>query len=197
MPPIRLTAELAAEYVRLFETCRVRREREAEVASVWRRVAAARARYARLAFELDGGPPWYVIALLHQLEASGSWRSHLHNGDPLMTRTSHVPAGRPAEGEPPFTWEESAGDALRLRGLCGLPSWGLAETLYRLEGFNGWGYRRHHPETLSPYLWAGSEHYRAGKYVADGRWSATAVSRQIGAAVLLRFGWERGEVALG
>ena len=48
---------------------------------------------------------------------------------------------------------------------------------------------------LSPYLWSFSEHSDRGKYVADGRWSATAVSRQPGAAVLLRRLAERGEVA--
>ena len=46
----------------------------------------------------------------------------------------------------------------------------------------------------SPYLWAFSNHYTRGKYVADGRWSETAVSRQAGAATLLRRMAERGLV---
>jgi hypothetical protein len=63
-----------------------------------------------------------------------------------------------------------------------------------LEGYNGWGYRNHHPAVKSPYLWSGSNHYRAGKYVADGTWSDTAVSSQCGAATLLRRLAERGEL---
>jgi len=45
---------------------------------------------------------------------------------------------------------------------------------------------RNHPSVLTPYLWCYSNHYSSGKYVADGRWSDTAISKQAGAAVLLR-----------
>jgi hypothetical protein len=58
--------------------------------------------------------------------------------------------------------------------------------LYQLEGYNGWGYRLHHTHVLTPYLWSFSTHYTSGKYVADGTWSDTAVSKQCGAAALLR-----------
>ncbi len=58
--------------------------------------------------------------------------------------------------------------------------------LYQLEGYNGWGYRLHHPHVLTPYLWSYSNHYTSDKYVADGTWSDTALSKQCGAAVLLR-----------
>ena len=59
-------------------------------------------------------------------------------------------------------------------------------TLFQLEGYNGFGYRDHHPTVPSPYLWSFSNHYTRGKYVADGRFSPTAVSQQCGAAVLLK-----------
>jgi lysozyme family protein len=58
--------------------------------------------------------PWELIAALHEREAGGSFKGHLHNGDPLTGRTYHVPAGRPAKGSPPFTWEASAIDALTM-----------------------------------------------------------------------------------
>jgi len=77
-------------------------------------------------------------------------------------------------------------DALKMKGLDSWDRWDVAGMLFQLERFNGWGYRLYHPETLSPYLWAGTSHYRSGKYVADGKWSPTAVSRQIGAVALLR-----------
>ena len=66
-------------------------------------------------------------------------------------------------GKPPFTWEESASDALALRGLRGDTDWSLAGTLYQLEGYNGWGYRLYHQHVLSPYLWSYSNHYQSGK----------------------------------
>jgi hypothetical protein len=120
------------------------------------------------------------------MESSLDFRKHLHNGDPLTARTVHVPAGRPPDGEPPFTWEESAGDALRLRRIPRWDDWTVPGVLYQLEGYNGWGYRLYHPHVLSPYLWSYSGHYSSGKYVADGRWSDTAVSKQCGAAVIVR-----------
>src|SRR5436309_1074388 len=63
---------------------------------------------------------------------------------------------------------------------------GVASAVERLVTRIAAGYRRYHPEVRSPYLWSGSTHYTSGKYVEDGRWSDTAVSRQLGAAVLLR-----------
>ena len=58
--------------------------------------------------------------------------------------------------------------------------------LYQLEGYNGWGYRDVKPPISTPYLWSFSNHYAKGKYVADGVWDGNAVSRQCGAAVMLR-----------
>ena len=43
-------------------------------------------------------------------------------------------------------------------------------TAWVLEKFNGFGYRRVVPPLPSPYLWSGSGHYLAGKYVADGKY---------------------------
>lgn len=181
---MRLTNALRQEYQNLYDTCRVRPHRIAEFKLVTRKLIKSRPRY-----EAAGGPhgvPWTVVAILHQMESSGSFAHHLHNGDPLTARTVRVPSGRPATGTPPFTWEASAEDAIRLAGLGRWSDWSVPDILYRLEKYNGFGYRMHHPEVLSPYLWGWSLHYTRGKYVADGRWSATAVSRQCGAGVLLR-----------
>ena len=106
-----LSAALRAEYVHLFATCVVRREREAEVERIVERIAANRTRYEAIAHET--GVPWGVVAVVHQMEAGLRFDRHLHNGDPLTARTVRVPSGRPREGAPPFTWEESATDALR------------------------------------------------------------------------------------
>ena len=74
--------------------------------------------------------------------------------------------------------------------------WSIGGTLYKLEKYNGWGYRSRHPHVLSPYLWSFSNHYSKGKYVADGRWSESAVSQQAGAAVILRRMAEMGVIDL-
>jgi len=188
---IPLTASLRDEYESLFATCDIRDGVAAAVERLVDRIAASEARYAAVT-EALGQPPWPVIAVLHAMECGLDFSAHLHNGDPLSARTTHVPKGRPPDGEPPFTWEASASDALRFEGWTRWTDDSVAGTLYRIERYNGFGYRLHHPDVLSPYLWAGSVHYTRGKYVADGTWSPTAVSRQIGAAVLLRRMAERG-----
>lgn len=190
MSGISLTPALRAEYERLFETCVIRPERAAVVERLAGQLAATKTRYENVGRPL--GIPWPFIAVTHSMESSQRFDRHLHNGDPLTARTRQVPAGRPRTGNPPFTWEESAKDALTMKGLGTGTDWSLAGMLYQLERYNGWGYRRYHPHVLSPYLWSFSTHYRSGKYVADGRWSETAVSQQCGAAVLLRRMIERG-----
>lgn len=179
-----LTTALRDEYQRLFDTCQIRPERWQEVNAAAGRMMASQARYQ--AVSAQTGVPWHVIAVLHQLEASLNFSRHLHNGDPLTARTVQVPAGRPRSGSPPFTWEESAVDALTVDGYTRWSDWSVPGILFTWERYNGWGYRTHHPSVKSPYLWSYTNHYTAGKYVKDGVWSATAVSRQVGAAALMR-----------
>ncbi|MFL5807911.1 MAG: hypothetical protein ACJ749_00240, partial [Flavisolibacter sp.] len=110
--------------------------------------------------------------------------THLHNGDPLTKRTTHVPKGLPKNGNPPFAWADSAEDALRLKSLDTWSDWTVPGVLFQMERYNGFGYR---PRGIhSPYLWSFSNHYSKGKFTADGLFDSTAVSKQIGAAVLLR-----------
>ncbi|MBM3313631.1 hypothetical protein FJY70_03450, partial [candidate division WOR-3 bacterium] len=187
-----LTPTLKQEYEDLFKTCQVRPNRAADVERIVNRVAAGKARYD--AVSAATGVPWYAIGIIHSLECDSSFKLHLHNGDPLTARTVNVPKGRPKSGQPPFVWEDSARDALDYDGFTGQKDWSLVTMLYRFEAYNGWGYR---PKRVnSPYLWSFSRHYEKGKFVADGKWSATAVSQQCGAAVLLRRMVERGLVQL-
>jgi lysozyme family protein len=192
MATVPFTEALRREYGRLFNTCIIRAERMQAVEQIIGKLQANRARYQNVSGAL--GIPWSFVAVIHNMEASLSFSRHLHNGDPLTNRTVHVPAGRPLKGDPPFTWEESACDALSMKGLGSQTDWSLAGTLYQLERYNGWGYRLYHPHVLSPYLWSFSNQYQTGKYVADGTWSDTAISRQCGAAVLLRRMAENGQI---
>ena len=167
----------------------------ADVDALVAQIASNRKRYA--AARNPVGTPWYVVGVIHALESSLNFGRHLHNGDPLTARTVQVPAGRPKTGQPPFTWEASASDALRYQGFDKWKDWSIPGTLSKLEGYNGFGYRDHHADVPSPYLWSFSTHYGSGKYVADGKWSQTAVSAQCGVAVLLRRMAEKNLIVFG
>lgn len=175
-------AAIAASYREMWDAMRVTRNVPALEAA--RRTIANKGRYEQVADAT--GVPWFFIAVVHNLESGGDFEKHLHNGDSLARRTWRVPAGRPATHSGPFTFEESAADALRLKNLHRITDWSIERIGYEFERYNGFGYRLHHPDTPSPYLWAGSSHYERGKYVRDGVWDANAVSQQIGAFVLLR-----------
>jgi lysozyme family protein len=184
MAAVSFTSSLSDEYRRLFDTCQIRPERASEVNATVKKIAQHRDRY-----QLVGGPlrvPWYFVGVIHCMEGSLSFSRHLHNGDPLTARTVQEPPNRPVSGQPPFTWEASATDALAMKKLQNVTDWSLPRTLYQLEGYNGFGYRLRHPEVLTPYLWSFSGHYTQGKYIADGTFSPTAGSKQCGAAILLR-----------
>lgn len=176
---------LAPEYQQLWDTMQIRGDRLQEAQRIMGKILGNRARYQAVALQ-SKNIPWRFIACLHLLEASLSFAGHLHNGDPLGARTVQVPVGRPIAGTPPFTWEESAYDALKLKGFDRVTDWSISSQLYLGEKFNGFGYRSFHEEVLTPYLWSGSNHYTKGKYVADGKFDANAVSEQIGVAVLLK-----------
>lgn len=131
--------------------------------------------------------PWYVVAVIHSMESGCDFKTHLHNGDPLTARTVHVPAGRPKVGNPPFTWIDSAADALFMKGWGNNGrDWRLGSLLDNLERYNGLGYRRDSVNINTPYLWAGSNFEQIGKYTSDGHFDPKAISQQIGAAVLLK-----------
>lgn len=177
---------LKSEYAGLWATCSIRPEHRAEVMATARKIASARPRYDDVS--KSTGVPWYVVGIIHAMECGLSWSGHLHNGDSLKARTHQVPKGRPCAGEPPFTWEESAIDALTMKGkeFDKIKDWSMERVAYCLELYNGWGYRMFHPEIHTPYLWSYTTIYKGGKYVSDGVWSASAVSAQSGAMALLK-----------
>jgi lysozyme family protein len=167
-------------YANIWARAKIRPERVETARAVARRISASRTRYAGAAL---GKMPWYWVGITHDLEAGGNFTRHLHNGDPLTRRTTHVPAGRPLAGSPPFTWEESARDALAMKNLGAIEDWSVPRCLYEHERYNGFGYVG---KVNSPYVWSFTDQYDHGKYVADGKYDATAVSQQCGAAATMR-----------
>lgn len=144
-------------------------------------IMSHKARYMTLQDKL--GIPWDFIGILHYRESNCNFNKHLHNGDSLNRRTTRVPAGRPRVGVPPFTWEESAEDALIQKGFEKETDWSLPKICYNAERYNGWGYQ--YKKRISPYLWAGTQHYTGGKYVADGKYDKSHVDQQLGVIPLL------------
>jgi lysozyme family protein len=185
-----LTIARRDEYRRLFATAKVRPARVALVTHTVDRLVSHKARYEQAGNRVR--VPWWFVAVIHELESSGDFTTHLHNGDPLSHKTVHDPAGRPP-GRPPFTWRASAEDALRLEGFANVSDWSISHALFRLEKFNGLGYRSR--GIPSPYLWSFSQHYTRGKFVGDHVFDPNAVSSQCGAAVLLRVLVDEGHVS--
>jgi lysozyme family protein len=136
------------------------------------------------AIQKELGIPWYVVAVIHSRESDFDFGTHLFNGDPLNARTVNEPAGMPLSPEPPYTWHQGAIAALQYDGLDKVVNWGIANTLYTLERYNGLGYWKYNIN--SPYIWAGTNQYSSGKYVSDGRYDPDAVDEQLGCAAILK-----------
>ena len=129
------------------------------------------------------GVPEKLIFALHYRESSLNFLGVLHNGERILNtgrKTSLVPKGR----GPFITWEEAAIDALLLKKSIFPKVWDFNSMLEFAEKFNGLGYRKR--GELSPYVWAGTErHDETGKYVSDGKYSSTAIEKQLGVAAIL------------
>lgn len=174
--------KLRAEYETLFNTCRINSSRAGEVAWHRNRLLKYRPHYEEVAART--GAPWWFVGIVHALEASFNLAGHLHNGDPLTARTVQVPTGRPLQWNPPSDWMSSAIDAIQYAGYADKQDWSIPIALYRFESYNGFGYRNRGLNT--PYLWSFSNHYTAGKFVSDGKYNPAVVSKQCGAAVMLK-----------
>jgi lysozyme family protein len=180
--------DLRDEYSAFFQRAELRPEFAGNVEFYISRLLKNKAVYQQTGTPL--GIPWAFIGIVHGMECGFNFQTHLHNGDPLTRRTVRVPRGRPLAGDPPFTWIESARDALLLKKLNEITDWGVPRMLYQLEGYNGYGYRARGIPT--PYLWSFSTLYKSGKFVDDGVFDPAAVSKQCGAALMLKTLQQRG-----
>ena len=150
------------------------------LASTNKTIIKNRARYEEAGKRISHPELWPLIAALHWRESSGNFNTQLAQGDPLNYVSTHVPAGM----GPYATWEESAYDALRLKGWQNIDKWPISRQLYEAERYNGFGYFSR--GVNSPYVWAATSLQQAGKYVADGVWSSTGWDSQLGVAAILK-----------
>lgn len=143
------------------------------------RLIAAKARYQDVSTEVP--VPWWIIAVIHLREASQSWTAGLAQGDPWDEVSIHVP-----RGIGPFdSWEDAAVYALsKCPPLAAKwTDWTTGGALTLLEEYNGLGYAAR--GVPSPYVWASTDQYHSGKYVADGLYDPNAVDHQLGCAALI------------
>lgn len=161
-----------ASYRVLWDGMVVKPDKRAAAEATARRILANKRRYK--AIELETTVPWFFVGLVHLRESNLDFGTYLGNGQSLRMKTTIVPKDRG-----PFdTFEQGAIDALRMMRFLTITDWSFERIAYCLEGFNGYGYRG--KGVNSPYLWAGTNRYTKGKYVADHVFDANAVDKQLG-----------------
>lgn len=170
------------QYLENYTTASVDSHRLLEVKAVCKQIKANKDKYETVSTKT--GIPWDVIACIHYRESSLDFRCVLHNGERIIgtnKKTKLVPSGCG-----PFkTWEEAAIHALMLKKYLFPSEWTIEKQLAFIESFNGLGYKKR--GELSPYVWAATnKHDETGKYVADGRYDANAIEKQLGAVAILK-----------
>lgn len=172
--------KLKAENLARWQICKILPAWQHILDDVAHKLVGAKARYQTV--EAKTNVPWPVIAVIHQREASQSWLASLAQGDPWNHISIHEPRGRG-----PFpSWEAAAIDALAIcpPHAASWHDWSIGGALTLLEQYNGLGYFR--MGRPSPYIWASTDQYHSGKYIADGHYDPSAVDHQTGCAALLQ-----------
>lgn len=173
-------------YKRMYETVEILPERLDQVIREAKRILTGKEAY--MTVQARTGVPWVFPACIHELEADCNFRLQILNGEPWDRKTRLVPKGL----GPWASWADAAITALQQKRkddptwkpLDELSDWTVQQCLLQWERWNGGGYRKR--DKHSPYLWAGSKHGAdSGYYTSDGKYSATAQSKQIGCGVLL------------
>jgi len=182
---------VSREFATLWDCMEITRD-HAVMEKTVNRIIACRAAYEEV--ERLTGVPWYVVGIMDMREGGGGARKHLHNGDSLKRPTVQVPAKRPP-GKGPFTFCQSACDALQIKGLDKLTDWSVERMAYEFERYNGFGYRQYRG-IRSPYLWGGTNHQEKGKYIADGKYSKAVMDSQHGCMPLLKLIAEKAGITL-
>jgi lysozyme family protein len=174
------TTKLKAAELARWKACQVNPHLIPTIDAISQRLVAAKDRYR--AVWSSTGVPWPIIAVIHERECSQSWLGSLAQGDPWNRVSVHVPRGR----GPFASWEAAAIDALAHCPPYAAQNhdWSIGGALVLLEEYNGLGYAR--MGRPSPYLWASTDQYQSGKYIADGHYDPHAIDHQIGCSALLK-----------
>lgn len=170
----------------LVNACRVDIDKRKEVERAVSKQAKSWSRYVAV-FEATGVPA-DVVANAHFKECSGDFSKGLHCGDPWNKKTVNVP-----KGHGPFaSWEAAAIHALGLKKAQFPKTWTTIEKLKFLQRYNGLGHQKKGLE-YTPYIWAYTSHHdETGNYIADGKYSHTAVIKSPGVMALMIVQDEQG-----
>jgi len=127
------------------------------------------------------GVPWVFVAVTHYRESTMDISKSLAQGDPWNKVSVRVPAGR----GPFSSFADAAVDALVNCAPYAARNrdWSIEGMLTYLERYNGLGYAMR--GLPSAYVWAGTDQYVKGKFVADGKFDANVVDKQLGCAGLI------------
>lgn len=151
-----------------------------DYATIAKRLVNSKLRY--LSVQSSTGVPWPIVAIIHERESSQNFNTQLAQGDPLSRKSTHVPKGQgPYVGA--GAWERAALIALQDAGGKTWGDWSPGGWTTFLEKYNGLGY--YNKGKPSPYVWAGTNQYKSGKYISDGVYSNTAVDTQPGCVALI------------
>lgn len=166
-----------------WKTCEILPKQSTLLKMVANRLVASSAKFQYQVISRTTGVPWWVIAVIHEREASQRWNANIAQGDPWNAVSKHVPRGRG-----PFkSFRDAAIDALTNCApfAAKWKDWSAGGALTLLVLYNGTGYEDWHHEA-SPYIWAATNHEEWGKYVSDGHWHADVWDNQLGCAAMLK-----------
>lgn len=166
------TPELRQEYLDLANSMIV--TKESLVLATAQKLLKSVDRY--LAIQKLTNVPAAFIMCVHERESSGNFSTYIGNGQLLNRVTTIEPIGH----GPFASFEDGCVDAFQHEGLGKIPlsEWDEAGLCWWMEKYNGFGYRNH--GIRSPYLWGGTNHQQAGKYVRDGVLDPSVMDPQLG-----------------
>lgn len=129
------------------------------------------------------GVPWWFIGVVHLRESNLNMATNIANGQRYDRVTTIVPKGR----GPFSSFKEAAVDALTNCAPYAARNkdWSVGSALALLEKYNGLGYSAR--SIPSPYIWAWTNQYVKGKFVADHVFDPNVVDSQLGCAGVIKF----------
>lgn len=130
------------------------------------------------ACDASNGIPQPFAAASFEREGGSNFRLNPAQGAPLDERSKMIPHNGPFS-----SWTQAAIAAYRIDHLDAVGDWIWARACYEGEAFNGFGYRARGVHT--PYLWAGTNVYRIGKFDRDGHF-VSEVDAQLGIVPVMK-----------
>lgn len=165
---------LRPEYSRLLSVMTVRPDRRKQIDDAAVKLIGLKTRWQPISDQ--NGVPVVFMATSFEREASSNFAKNPAQGWSWRSKSRIIPYNGPFP-----SWQAAALEAYRLNGLdrVGRDNWTWELLCFYGETFNGFGYRDYHA-MHSPYLWAGTNIQKIGKYTGDGRFDPSHWDMQIG-----------------